>query len=126
MLTMGTVTLTNLQLRVPVTKNAISGRLERADQDGQGTADTFMKKKNEQGKCAVIFSSTSASSMGRLVSLSSDGSEGSHRPSGGAMECAFVMDASGSGRSLFLQTIVYFTRPINSWETWGDFSCPQT
>lgn len=43
--TMGRVTLTKVHLRVPVTKKAISGRLERVDQNGQRTADTFIKEK---------------------------------------------------------------------------------
>lgn len=62
--TLGRATLTKVPLRVSVTKNAIFGRLERANQDGPGTIDTFMKEKNGQSKCGCN-SLISAESVGK-------------------------------------------------------------
>lgn len=55
--------------RVTVIKNAILGRLKRAELDGLWTMNTHIKKKHEQGKYVVVFGSISSQSVGNLCSF---------------------------------------------------------
>lgn len=67
-------------VRVSVIKNAIFGRLERADQDGLGTTNTYIKKKHERRIYAVTFGPISAQSVENyIVSSAAGGSERCHR-----------------------------------------------
>lgn len=62
--TMERLTLTKVHLRVHVTKNAISGKLKRVDQDGHSRH--IYKGEDELGGCAATISQTSAESVGQI------------------------------------------------------------
>lgn len=114
-------------VRVSVINNAIFGWLERADQDGLGTMNTYIKKKHERRIYAVTFGPISAQSVENyIVSSVADGSERCHRLSRrNHGMCAGDGNPSGSGSRLFLDSLVYFISPVNSQETWKDSYFPQ-
>lgn len=121
--TMERLTLTRVHLRVPVTKNAIPGRLKRVDQDGHSRH--IYKGEDEQGGCAATISLTSAESVGRIPFPWPQMAQRDVTDLQEAMGCVPVMDTL---RNLAVVSSFKLYGPFhipNSQETLGDSSRPQ-